>query len=275
MELAPKDVEQLQNSTVVVKFGGHAMSDEHGEFARAIHSAQEQGVQIVVVHGGGPQINAALDEAGIAAHFLGGFRVTDSETFVIVEEVLTKQVGPKVSGSLNSHGVESVSLSGRTGSLLLAEPQMRLVDGTPADLGLVGIISSVNAEPINSLLARGIVPVIAPIALSTDGATGLNVNADLAAAAIAGALDADSLIIMTDVPGIYRNWPDTGSLINEISSAELSSIKDTFAEGMAPKVQATLDAISTGAKAVRIIDGRDPSALMHALMGRGGTLVTK
>jgi acetylglutamate kinase len=268
-------VTQPKKSTVVVKFGGHAMSDEHGGFAEAIHSAQGQGVQIVVVHGGGPQINRALERAGIASHFLGGFRVTDQETFSVVEEVLTKQVGPHVSENLNSHGVESVSISGRSNSLLIATPQRNLVDGTPVDLGLVGIVSAVNAEPINTLLSQGIVPVIAPIALSIDGATGLNVNADLAAAAIAGELDADSLIIMTDVPGIYRNWPDTGSLINEISSSELSSIKDTFAEGMAPKVQATLDAISNGAKAVRIIDGRDPSALMHALMGSGGTLVTK
>lgn len=265
---------QLKKSTVVIKFGGHAMSDEHGGFAEAIHFAQEQGVRIVVVHGGGPQINAALERAGIASDFLGGFRVTDSQTFSIVEEVLTKQVGPKVSESLNSHCVESVSLSGRSESLLVAEPQRHLVDGTPADLGLVGIISSVNAEPITSLISQRIVPVIAPIALSTDGTTGLNVNADLAAAAIAGELDADSLIIMTDVPGIYRSWPDTDSLISEISSAELASIKETFAEGMAPKVQATLDAISSGAKAVRIIDGRDPSALMHALLGSGGTLVT-
>jgi acetylglutamate kinase len=265
---------QMQKSTVVVKFGGHAMTDEHGGFAEAIQSAQAQGVRIVVVHGGGPQINTALEQAGITSHFLGGFRVTDRETFSVVEDVLTNQVGPKIAESLRSHGVTAISLSGRNESLLVAKPQRHLVDGSPADLGLVGTVSSVNVEPIISLLANGAVPVIAPIAVSTDGITGLNVNADLAAAAIAGELDADSLIIMTDVSGIYRSWPDTDSLITEISSPELSSIKATFAEGMAPKVQATLDAISTGAKAVRIIDGRDPSALMHALMGSGGTLVT-
>jgi acetylglutamate kinase len=148
-----------------------------------------------------------------------------------------------------------------------------LVDGTPADLGLVGVISSVNPKAVNELVAAGKVPVISPIATSEDGAHGYNVNADLAAAAIAGALDAQWLIIMTDVEGIYKNWPDKGSLIESISALELESLKASFAEGMAPKVQACLDAIAAGAKSVRIIDGTNPSALRDALLGVGGTLV--
>ena len=148
-----------------------------------------------------------------------------------------------------------------------------MVDGTPADLGLVGVISSVNPKAVNELVAAGKVPVISPIATSEDGAQGYNVNADLAAAAIAGALDAQWLIIMTDVEGIYKNWPDKGSLIESISALELESLKASFAEGMAPKVQACLDAIAAGAKSVRIIDGTNPSALRDALLGVGGTLV--
>ena len=148
-----------------------------------------------------------------------------------------------------------------------------MVDGTPADLGLVGVISSVNPKAVNELVAAGRVPVISPIATSEDGAHGYNVNADLAAAAIAGALDAQWLIIMTDVEGIYKNWPDKGSLIESISALELESLKASFAEGMAPKVQACLDAIAAGAKSVRIIDGTNPSALRDALLGVGGTLV--
>ena len=148
-----------------------------------------------------------------------------------------------------------------------------MVDGTPADLGLVGVISSVNPKAVNELVAAGKVPVISPIATSEDGAHGYNVNADLAAAAIAGALDAQWLIIMTDVEGIYKNWPDKGSLIESISALELESLKASFAEGMAPKVQACLDAIAAGAKSVRIIDGTNPSALRDALLGVGGTLV--
>jgi acetylglutamate kinase len=138
---------------------------------------------------------------------------------------------------------------------------------------LVGVVSSVNTEAVKDLVSAGKVPVISPIATSEDGSHGFNVNADLAAAAIAGALDAQWLIIMTDVEGIYRNWPDKSSLINSISAQELQSLKGTFAEGMAPKVQACLEAIEAGAKAVRIIDGTNPSALRDALLGVGGTLV--
>jgi acetylglutamate kinase len=150
-----------------------------------------------------------------------------------------------------------------------------LVDGTPADLGLVGVITAVNPQAIKNALKGGQVPVISPIAIDESFKGGLNVNADLAAAAIAGALDAQCLIIMTDVAGIYRSWPDTSSLISEITAIELDSIKGTFAQGMAPKVQACLDAIKGGASAVRIIDGTVPSAFAAALDNHGGTLVTK
>ena len=258
---------------IVIKFGGHAMTDEHGAFAQAISEAIATGVTPAIVHGGGPQIGEALKLAGIESKFAGGFRVTTPETLSVVERVLASEVGPAVAQSLLSHGVNAVALSGRTSRTLIAEPLKQLVDGTPADLGLVGVITSVNPEPLKNLISDGKVPVISPIATDFDGALGYNVNADLAAAAIAGALDADWLIIMTDVEGIYRNWPDKSSLITSISADELDSLKGSFAEGMAPKVQACLDAIAAGAKAVRIIDGTNPSALKDALLGVGGTLV--
>ena len=258
---------------IVIKFGGHAMTDEHGAFAQAISEAIATGVSPVIVHGGGPQISAALKAAGIETSFVGGFRITTPETFDVVERVLTNEVGPSVARSLKDQGVNAVAISGRTSGTLVAEALTTLVDGTPADLGLVGVISSVNPEAVSELVAAGKVPVISPIAKSEDGARGFNVNADLAAAAIAGALDAQSLIIMTDVEGIYRNWPDRGSLIESISAQELDSLKASFAEGMAPKVQACLEAIAAGAKAIRIIDGTNPSALKGALLGLGGTLV--
>jgi acetylglutamate kinase len=169
--------------------------------------------------------------------------------------------------------VNAVALSGRTAGTLVAQPLTSLVDGTAADLGLVGVVTSVNTDAIFEMVTSKKVPVISPIASDASGALGFNVNADLAAAAIAGALDAQWLIIMTDVEGIYRNWPDKSSLISTISAPELEALKATFAEGMAPKVQACLDAIAAGAKAVRIIDGTNPSALKSALMGEGGTLV--
>jgi acetylglutamate kinase len=260
---------------IVVKFGGHAMQDENGAFAKAIASAQHDGVALVIVHGGGPQIDAALKEEEITSEFIGGFRVTTPEIFEVVERVLANEVGPAVAKALQKAGVNAVALSGRTSESLIAEPLRQLVDGTPADLGLVGVITAVNPQAIKNALKGGQVPVISPIAIDESFKSGLNVNADLAAAAIAGALDAQCLIIMTDVPGIYRSWPDTDSLISEITATELNSIKGSFAQGMAPKVQACLDAIKGGASAVRIIDGTDPSAFAAALGNNGGTLVTK
>ncbi len=258
---------------IVVKFGGHAMTDKDGAFASAISSARKQGISVVVVHGGGPQIDQALKSAGIESTFVGGFRVTTPEVFSIVERVLAKEVGPQVAASLVAHGIAAQSISGRESGTLIASPLMNLVDGSPADLGLVGVVTQVNTEEIEALIAAGIVPVLSPIASDSAGSIGYNVNADLAAAAIAGALDAESLIVMTDVEGIYRNWPDKDSLISTISACELSKIKSTFSQGMAPKVQASLDAIGAGAKAVRIINGTDPFAFGNALENKGGTLV--
>ena len=260
---------------IVVKFGGHAMTDAHGDFAAAIASALSKGVQIVIVHGGGPQINAALESAGIESEFIGGFRVTTPEIFEIVEQVLAHEVGPAIANSLLKIGINAVAISGRTSESLIAEPQRKLVDGTPADLGLVGVITAVNPQAIRNALKGGQVPVISPIAIDEDFRGGLNVNADLAAAAIAGALDATVLVIMTDVAGIFSNWPDKESLIEEITFTELSKIKNSFSDGMAPKVQACLDAIKAGAQAVRIIDGTDSKSFESALNNSGGTLVTK
>ncbi len=258
---------------IVIKFGGHAMTDEHGAFAKAISEAIATGVTPVIVHGGGPQIGEALKAAGIESQFVGGFRVTTPETFAVVEQVLANEVGPAVADSLKAQGVQAVAVSGRLSGTLIAERQTKLVDGTLADLGLVGNVTSVDTSAVKELVGAGKVPVISPIATSLDGQIGFNVNADIAAAALAGALDAQWLIIMTDVEGIYRNWPDKSSLISSITASELESLKATFAEGMAPKVQACLDAIAAGAKAVRIIDGTNPSALKSALLGEGGTLV--
>lgn len=258
---------------IVVKFGGHAMSDEDGIFAHAIADAISSGVQIVIVHGGGPHIDRALHSAGITSQFLGGFRVTTPEIYAVVERVLAHEVGPALTHTLQRKGVNAVATSGKSSGALTAKPLKTLVNGAPADLGLVGEIESVDAQPILALLHEGKVPVIAPIAADHTRTGGLNVNADLAAAALAGALHAEALIIMTDVAGIYRNWPDRNSLIDVISATELFAMKSSFSEGMAPKVQACLDAISAGAKNVRIIDGKDPLSFAQALHGEGGTLV--
>ena len=262
---------------IVIKFGGHAMTDTSGTFAEVIKRSLDK-EPCVIVHGGGPQIDAALKTHQLDSTFVGGFRVTTPEIFAIVQQVLSGTVLREVVGHLRAHDVPAVGISGRDGGILQASILKTLVDGTTADLGRVGEVERVDTALLKSLLDSGFTPVVSPIAVEFDGAVevpqhGLNVNADLAAAAIAGALDATSLIFMTDVPGIYRNWPDRDSLINEISAAELEKIKSEFDGGMAPKVKASLDAIAKGAKVVRIIDGRDPKALDEALSGVGGTKV--
>ncbi|MDP1853232.1 MAG: acetylglutamate kinase [Candidatus Omnitrophota bacterium] len=258
---------------IVVKFGGHAMVNESGNFAKAIEAAQKMGETVVVVHGGGPQIDQGLNAAGIVSRFLGGFRVTSPEVFAVVEAVLAGEIGPSIARTLNDFGIKAQAISGRTLPTLKAKKRSSLVDGTKVDLGLVGDVVSVDTSKIMTLVRENVVPVLSPIAADIASDNGLNVNADFAAAAVAGALDASVLIIMTDVEGIYRNWPDKSSLIQEICAEELESLKSTFSQGMAPKVQAALDAIAHGAKAVRIIDGTDPESFAAALAGTGGTLV--
>jgi len=258
---------------IVVKFGGHAMKDEKGNFAKAISAAQMTGEQVVVVHGGGPQIDAALKARAIESRWVGGFRVTTKEIFDVVEDVLVNQVGKQVAATLNKSGIKAQAISARSLPTVVATRRKTLIDGTAVDLGFVGDVKSVNPALLLQLIDQGIVPVVAPVSSDEDLVTGLNVNADFAAAAIAASLGASALIVMTDVAGIYRNWPDKNSLIDTISAPELDGIKSGFEQGMAPKVQAALDALSYGAKAVRIIDGTDPDSFAAALAGTGGTLV--
>lgn len=258
---------------IVVKFGGHAMKDENGNFAKAISAALATGERVVVVHGGGPQIDAALKSKQITSDWIGGFRVTTQEIFDVVEEVLVNQVGQEVAATLSKSGISAKAISARALPTLIAKRRTTLIDGTPAELGFVGEVQSVNPTQLLALIEEGFVPVVAPVSSDEDLKSGLNVNADFAAASIAAALGASQLIVMTDVAGIYRNWPDKASLIESITAQDLEAMKSTFAEGMAPKVQAALDALSYGARAVRIIDGTDPDSFALALAGTGGTLV--
>jgi acetylglutamate kinase len=250
---------------MIIKFGGHAMKDADGLFAHSIGLALSKGEKVIIVHGGGPQINAELSRLNIESTFVNGFRYTTEEIFAVVENVLTKVVGPEVASNLVSNGIKARSISGKDSHILAGSP----IEG----LGKVGKISKVVIEPIQELLDAQIVPVIAPIAQDVTGGSGLNINADLAAAAISAAYDGSTLIIMTDVAGIYRNWPDMNSLIGEISSSELSKLKSSFSDGMLPKVLAVLEAVDAGAQTVRIIDGTNEQSFEEALSGRGGTLV--
>jgi acetylglutamate kinase len=264
---------------IVIKYGGHAMSDTHHKFSTAIQSVVDMGESCVIVHGGGPQIDAGLREVGITSTFIGGFRVTTPEIYSVVQRVLSGEVLRTVVANLRSAGLNAVGITGRDGGLLLAEKLTLLADGSSADLGCVGLVTRVNPEIILTLLDAGFVPVISPLATEGDGITeksesGLNVNADLAAGAIAGGLKADTLLFLTDVPGIYRNWPDENSLIGSIGYEELKELLPIFIGGMAPKVMACLNAIEQGAVHVRVIDGNDSEAFALALRGIGGTVVT-
>ena len=186
---------------------------------------------------------------------------------------MVNQVGHEVAATLAKSGIKAKAISARALPTVIAKRRTTLIDGTPADLGFVGEVQSVKPAQLLELIEQGFVPVVAPVSSDEDLKTGLNVNADFAAASIAAALEASQLIVMTDVAGIYRNWPDKTTLIESISASDLESIKAGFAEGMAPKVQAALDALSYGAQAVRIIDGTDPDSFASALAGTGGTLV--
>jgi acetylglutamate kinase len=250
---------------MIVKFGGHAMKDTHGLFAQSIKAALSKGERVIVVHGGGPQINAELLKQNIESTFINGLRFTTDEILGVVDDVLTKEVGPEVASNLVSYGVGALSLSGKDSEILFAEPI--------AGLGKVGRVIRVDLKNIEKVLNTNTVPVIAPLAVDVSGGVGLNVNADLAAAAIAGSYTNSTLIIMTDVAGIYRNWPDEKSLISEISVQDLKVLKASLSDGMLPKVEAVLEAMDAGAQSVRIIDGTSDVSFENALSGVGGTLV--
>ena len=264
---------------IVIKYGGHAMTDKDGLFAAAIQSTIDMGEQCVIVHGGGPQIDSALQQSGIKSEFVSGFRVTTPETFTIVQSVLAGEVLRNVVAQLRATGLNAVGLTGRDGGLVIAKEMTDLPDGSQVNLGRVGEIVRVNPEILLTLLDAGFVPVVAPVGvkgdeLREDSEVGLNINADLVAGAIAGSLSADTLLFLTDVPGIYANWPDESSLIGSITYSDLKTMLSTLSGGMVPKVMAALKAIELGASNVRVIDGTDPQAFALALRGIGGTVVT-
>lgn len=256
---------------IVIKFGGHVMDDATDEsrdrtlaWMREIAQHWRDGERFVIVHGGGPQIDQQLKVEGVEFEFRDGYRITTPEVMKVVEAVLTGSVLRSVVRSLRSAGLPAVGITGSDAGLL----EVSVKDG--GVLGLVGEVEAVDPQILHSLLNSGFFPVVAPVSNALDGHA-LNVNADLAAGAIAGALAAKEALFMTDVPGIYRSWPDENSLISEITVGELGSM--AFEGGMAPKVAAVINAITSGAKSARVIDGRSLSAFQDALQGKGGTWV--
>jgi acetylglutamate kinase len=272
-------LQEFHGKTVVIKYGGHAMTDEtlRHAFAQDVAFLRYAGLRPVVVHGGGPQINAQLDRLGIESSFKAGLRVTTPETMDVVRMVLVGQVSRDVVGLLNRHGPFGVGMSGEDARLFTAERKAALVDGEPVDIGQVGEIVQVDAGSVRSLLADGRIPVISSIARGDDGEV-YNVNADTAAGALAVALQATKLIILTDVDGLYADWPPSGApgdVIDRLTAADLETMLPGLAAGMVPKMEACLRAVRGGVPQAHVLDGRIPhSPLLEIFTDEGiGTMV--
>ena len=271
-------LETYAGKTVVIKYGGNAMVDEQLKraFASDIVFMKRCGVHPVVVHGGGPQITSMLNRLGIASEFRGGFRVTTPEAMEVVRMVLVGQVGRDLVGLINGQSTVAVGLSGEDGGLFTAERRGTVIDGQEVDLGLVGDVVQVRTEAISGLITAGRVPVVASIAPDREGVVH-NVNADTAAAALAVALGAERLVVLTDVEGLYRDWPNSTDVITELSASELRELLPTLESGMVPKMEACLRAVEGGLTRATITDGRIPHALLLEIFTNAGigTMVTQ
>lgn len=267
----------LSGRIVVIKFGGNAIAsaaEPTRSFARDITLLRTAGVLPVVVHGGGPMITAMLDRLGIAVEFRAGLRVTTPEVMDVVRMVLLGQVQRDLVGAINTHGPLAVGLSGADGGLFQVRRTAADVNGRPVDIGLVGEIVKVDTSVIRETLAAGRVPVVSSVAPDRDGVTH-NVNADTAAGALAAALSAHALVMLTDVPGVYSDWPDRSSLLADITDQDLEALLPRLAAGMRPKASACVHAVRGGAAQAAVVDGRVPHATLRALADQdgGGTRV--
>jgi len=249
--------------TIVVKYGGNAMTDENLKqaFADDVVFLRMAGFRPVVVHGGGPQISRMLDRLGIESEFRGGLRVTTPEAMDVVRMVLVGQVGRELVGLINSHGPLAVGLSGEDAGLFTAVATTTIVDGEEFDLGLVGEVAKVRPEAVLDIVEAGRIPVISSVAPDELGRVH-NVNADTAAAALAVALGAEKLLVLTDVEGLYRDWPSSDDVIGQISPEDLAELLPSLATGMVPKMRACLHAVAGGVPRATLVDGREPHAVL-------------
>jgi len=270
-------LERFYGKIVVLKYGGNAMTDDdlRVAFAQDVVFLRYAGLRPVVVHGGGPQINAQLDRLGMEATFAAGLRVTTKETMDVVRMVLTGQVNREIVGLINAHGPFAVGMSGEDAHLLTAKRIQAEVGGEPVDLGQVGEVHAVNPGAVRALLADGRIPVISSVARSASGEV-LNVNADTAAAAIAIELGAAKLVFLTDVAGLHRNWAGqdpAGSrpdIISRLTATELAGLLPSLSEGMIPKMAACLSAVRGGVPQAHVLDGRLPHAILLEIFTDSG-----
>jgi acetylglutamate kinase len=275
-------LERFHGETVVIKFGGHAMTDEElcFAFAQDVVFLRYAGLRPVVVHGGGPQISEHLGKLGIESVFAAGLRVTTPETMDVVRMVLTGQVNREVVGLINRHGPFAVGMSGEDANLLTATRAQATVDGAPVDLGQVGDIHTVDPGAVRALIADGRIPVISSVARGAAGEV-FNVNADTAAAAVSVALGAAKLVLLTDVAGLYADWPPEGAareaaperpseVVQRLDAAELAAMLPRLSGGMIPKMEACLTAVRGGVPQAHVLDGRLPHAVLLEIFTDSG-----
>jgi acetylglutamate kinase len=266
---------RFHGQTVVIKYGGHAMADEElrAGFAQDVVFLRYAGLRPVVVHGGGPQITEQLDRLGLASTFAAGLRVTTPETMDVVRMVLTGRVNRDVVGLINRHGPFAVGMSGEDANLLRARRRPAIVDGAAVDIGLVGEITAVSTGAVRALLDDGRIPVVSSVAAGEDGEV-YNVNADTAAGALAVALGAAKLVVLTDVAGLHADWPDgggaPGDVISQLTAPELEALLPALSAGMIPKMTACLDAVRGGVPQAHVLDGRLPHAVLLEIFTDSG-----
>ena len=254
---------RFHGRTVVIKYGGHAMSEEalRLAFAQDLVFLRYAGLRPVVVHGGGPQVTEQLDRLGVSTTFAAGLRVTTPEAMDVVRMVLSGKVNKDLVALINRHGPFAIGLSGEDAGTFTAIRKAAIVDGEPVDIGMVGEIVATNPGAIEALLDDGRIPVVSSVAGGEDGQA-YNVNADTAAGALAVALGAAKLVMLTDVAGLYRDWPSTGDVISQLTAAELEPLLPGLATGMIPKMEACLTAVRGGVPQAHVLDGR----LSHAVL---------
>jgi acetylglutamate kinase len=256
-------LDRFHGQTVVIKYGGHAMTSPElrAGFAQDLVFLRHAGLRPVVVHGGGPQVTGHLDRLGIESVFTAGLRVTTEETIDVVRMVLNGKVNKDIVGLINRYGPYAVGLSGEDANLFTAERKLAAVDGELVDIGLVGEIVSVDPSMVEALIGDGRIPVVSSVARGADGAV-YNVNADTAAAALAVALGAAKLVVLTDVEGLYRDWPSSDEVISQLDAADLAQLLPSLSAGMIPKMEACLTAVKGGVPHAHVLDGR----LSHAIL---------
>lgn len=265
-------LQHFRDKIVVVKYGGNAMIDEElkAAFAADMVFLRTVGAKPVVVHGGGPQISAMLTRLGLdQGEFVEGYRVTTPEILDVVRMVLFGQVGRDLLGRINSHGPYAVGTSGEDAGLFRAARRLVRVDGEDLDIGLVGTIVDVNPSAVMDIIEAGRIPVVSGIAPGEDGNV-YNINADEAAGALAAAIGAERLVVLTNVEGLYTDWPNKDSLLSRIEVGDLAAMMPTLDSGMIPKMQACLTAVQGGVRAAHVIDGRLAHAVLLELLTMGG-----